>query len=183
MNCSICNENLNSTNKTGLCHKHYQVKWRSEHKDYMKLKKKEYEKNNKQKIQLIKKNHYTQNKQHILKNQQEWYESNKTKLESRYNKAKSTSKQRKIDFNLTFEEYESLIKSATCHYCKSDLSNMVGHGLDRVNSEVGYNIDNVLPCCNTCNKARNTFFTVKEWEVAIKAILNLREENEQYKKV
>lgn len=68
-------------------------------------------------------------------------------------------------------------------YCKTDLTDMVGHGLDRVNAEVGYNINNVLPCCNTCNKARNTFFTVEEWEVAMKAILNLRGQNERNKEV
>lgn len=181
--CSVCNKELKSTNESGLCAKHYQIQWRLAHPGYAHQKVLEYNSKNTKKLKEAKKKYFENNKDHLIQKGKEWYEGVKTTLDYRYKKAKSTSKQRKIDFNLTFEEYKTIIKSATCHYCNTDLSNMVGHGLDRVSSEAGYNIDNVLPCCNTCNKARNTFFTVKEWKVAMKAILNLREENERCQKV
>lgn len=178
LNCSICSKELNQPNNSGLCKQHYQAKWRSENKEHIKLKKKEYEFKNKDKIKSQKKAYTEESKIYFKQKNKEWYDANKTDLKNRYNKAKSGAKQRDIEFNISFEEYENLIKSATCHYCPAKLDNNVGHNMDRISYEIGYNINNVLPCCNICNKARNTFFTVEEWEVAMKAILKLRAENE-----
>lgn len=54
----------------------------------------------------------------------------------------------------------------SCYYCNVEPDQKVTdrpgrngiyiyNGLDRVNNELGYEIENVVPCCGTCNKAKN----------------------------
>lgn len=38
-----------------------------------------------------------------------------------------------------------------CWYCGREIKTI---GLDRANNEIGYKIDNLIPCCATCNKAK-----------------------------
>ena len=54
---------------------------------------------------------------------------------------------------ITKEEYFSLTEKP-CHYCGSVIES-VGSGLDRIDSSKGYRLDNVVPCCGTCNKMKN----------------------------
>ena len=59
-----------------------------------------------------------------------------------------TEERRNIDFTLTKEQYEELIYKS-CYLC--GFKNIVGNGLDRQDTSKGYSIENVLPCCSTCN--------------------------------
>ncbi|MCK4640622.1 MAG: hypothetical protein KAU06_04730 [Candidatus Marinimicrobia bacterium] len=71
---------------------------------------------------------------------------------------------RKLSFELTKDEFR-LITKKSCHYCGSEPTNMHGanncngkynySGLDRVDSSKGYTIDNVVPCCKICNRAKS----------------------------
>jgi hypothetical protein len=55
-------------------------------------------------------------------------------------------------FSLTLAEFAAL-HTHPCYRCGSD--NLGGGvGLDRVNSQGGYHLGNVLPCCGPCNVAR-----------------------------
>lgn len=83
-------------------------------------------------------------------------------INTRYRKYRSNAKVRGIPFNISFEEF-SEITSKDCKYCGeppqpvSDPNlpskyNM--NGVDRVNSDLGYEINNVVPCCKHCNKAK-----------------------------
>lgn len=38
-----------------------------------------------------------------------------------------------------------------CHYCGEEI---VGIGIDRVNNKIGYQVDNIVPCCAWCNKMK-----------------------------
>lgn len=78
---------------------------------------------------------------------------NKT-LKSRYLRLRTGAKRRGIDVSLSFEEYATLT-SLLCYYCDGELPK-VGHGLDRVNSDLGYTLDNVRPCCSVCNTAKSS---------------------------
>ena len=53
---------------------------------------------------------------------------------------------RGIEFNLTPEQLEEVFKN-NCVYCGTD--NKIG--VDRIDSLDSYNIDNIQPCCTTCN--------------------------------
>ena len=65
-------------------------------------------------------------------------------------------------FNLTFEEFEHIIRQP-CFYCKNPpqcknntrfSKQFQCNGIDRINSEKGYVLDNVVPCCEQCNRAK-----------------------------
>ncbi|MCB0410535.1 MAG: hypothetical protein KDD29_09975 [Flavobacteriales bacterium] len=81
-----------------------------------------------------------------------------------YNRYLQTAKKRKLDFQLTREEFKNLT-SKDCHYCGSNPSlkvkgkrsngEYIFNGLDRMDSNAGYALSNVVPCCKTCNYAKN----------------------------
>jgi hypothetical protein len=74
------------------------------------------------------------------------------------------AKARGLAWELTDEEFNDLT-SQRCRYCDCPPSNMHRHGgenghfvyngIDRVDNTRGYTSDNVVPCCSTCNRAKN----------------------------
>lgn len=70
--------------------------------------------------------------------------------------------QRNYNFDLTHEEFTSIVKS-NCHYCGIEPSREASYkgeddllnGVDRVDNDKGYSIDNVVPCCSICNQAKH----------------------------
>lgn len=67
-------------------------------------------------------------------------------------------------WNLSDELFKKLT-SSNCYYCGSPPSStysvstkwstLTYNGIDRVNSRLGYEPDNVVPCCKRCNVAKN----------------------------
>ena len=75
---------------------------------------------------------------------------------------KRHAKRRGFAWSLTFDEVSNIINKP-CYYCgavnsnKKITKNCQGfsyNGIDRVNSLKDYTIDNVVPCCDFCNKAK-----------------------------
>ena len=50
-------------------------------------------------------------------------------------------------FELTFEEF-MFYWQKPCIYCGIEIETI---GIDRINSSVGYKLDNCVPCCTRCN--------------------------------
>ena len=89
---------------------------------------------------------------------------------------------RQLTFNISREEFEKLI-FLDCHYCgrKPSQSVKIGkdykewhptfryNGIDRVDNLKGYEIGNLVPCCNQCNKARRdtSYNEFLEWARAV----------------
>jgi hypothetical protein len=73
---------------------------------------------------------------------------------------KHIAKRRKLEWNISEEEYTELRKMK-CHYCYESL-NETGTGLDRKDNSKGYILDNVVPCCCHCNRTRSDHFTYEE---------------------
>lgn len=69
---------------------------------------------------------------------------------NKYYRIRFSAFQRGIEFDLLFEDYEPL-HGKSCHYCNSDST-----GLDRIDSDGGYTLDNVVPCCKHCNYAKGS---------------------------
>lgn len=83
------------------------------------------------------------------------------------------------EFALTRDQFSSLL-FAPCNYCGTDpcnqyLASSPGHtgtrakdilvfynGVDRVDSTLGYTLDNVVTCCALCNQAKNDL-SLKDW--------------------
>jgi len=96
----------------------------------------------------------------------------------RFTEAKHTAKKREIIWDLTLEEYSALI-TIPCHYCENKLGQPVKRsiGLDRLDSNKGYEPNNVVSCCYVCNCIKNEFLTPEETKAAVRAILEVRERN------
>lgn len=66
-------------------------------------------------------------------------------------------------FELTFEQFFN-ISIQNCHYCNAEPSRkaiymketIMINGIDRKNNAIGYIMDNCVPCCWSCNKAKGT---------------------------
>lgn len=88
--------------------------------------------------------------------------------ESRYQYSLQLSARRKKSWAISFENYLQLIKKP-CHYCFGPLSQF-GVGLDRKDSSLGYELDNVVPCCGDCNMIKGRALSYDEMVIAMKAI-------------
>lgn len=60
------------------------------------------------------------------------------------------------EFTLTDKEALDLIKSEECHYC-GGIEEGFTNGIDRIDSDNGYERDNTVTCCRRCNMMKNTF--------------------------
>jgi hypothetical protein len=133
--------------------KDYQKKWTKENEEYYKEQQKKYREKNREYLKEYHRQNYQENVEQIKQLRRE---RNKNKpsisksLNQRYDTAKKKSQKRNRIFDITFEQYESLIQPNKCHYCNSPL-NKTGTGLDRKDNKKGYSIDNVVPCCARCN--------------------------------
>jgi len=83
-----------------------------------------------------------------------------------YNHYYDGATSRGFEWNLTKEEFNKLIHS-DCYYCgakPTEIQSLKRHnktnvpilvnGIDRVDSNKGYTIDNCVPCCTTCNRMK-----------------------------
>lgn len=89
------------------------------------------------------------------------------------------AKKRGIKWDLT-KDFVKKITRLPCSYCGSEPSNVgsgssngsyVYSGMDRVDSYLGYTVDNIVPCCSTCNKAKMQM-SVSEFFEWIKRVVN-----------
>ena len=86
-------------------------------------------------------------------------------IRSLFGDCRRSSKKRKIDFDLKFEEYKSLC-ILKCYYCNSEpslrkIKNPTGiplptNGIDRKDSSKGYTKENSVSCCWLCNNIKNS---------------------------
>lgn len=101
-------------------------------------------------------------------------------LRATYGNYKSRAKKIDKSFELTLEEFEKLT-NLNCDYCgsapstrcirKNYYGTSIGNGLDRVDNNLGYTTENVVPCCILCNKAKGSI----SYEDFIKWLNNLCE--------
>jgi hypothetical protein len=113
-----------------------------------------------------------------IKNRKEFGYANSRKI---YSQKKRDAKNRGIDFEITFDDFRT-ISSKNCFYCNVEplQSNDFGlqtygvykyNGMDRVNPAIGYKLDNIVPCCWNCNKAKSSL-SQDEFKSLIRNIYN-----------
>ena len=80
----------------------------------------------------------------------------------------TTRRSRNLCWELTRDQAVSQWPNECCHYCNAAPSQSRSgsksrpqdavkfNSLDRLDSALGYTIDNVVPCCKICNFAKNT---------------------------
>lgn len=132
--------------------------YNQKHKEYFKQKRKEYESQNVEKMR-------------------EQRRRDRHKLNARYLKYKLGAEERNLSFELTLDDFDR-ITSHPCFYCGELSEDEFGHkfvGIDRVNSDEGYVIANVIPCCAICNRMKSNY-TMYDWLKKLKQIVTHLEE-------
>lgn len=95
------------------------------------------------------------------------------RLTSRYSFYKSNAKVRGLIFNLSLEDFNDITKEP-CYYCggyNGKFDSVPFSGVDRIDSNKGYVQDNVIPCCEVCNKMKNNL-SQDVWIQHMQKILN-----------
>ncbi len=129
----------------------YNKKYRELHKkdisDYMK--------------EYMRKDRLKNPSKHIERNKV-WRQKNKEKVrlyskkrnatpECRYSDYKSRAKKKGREFELSFDEFVSLL-NGKCYYCDTNWK----IGVDRKDNNVGYTKPNSVSCCWSCNKFKRS---------------------------
>lgn len=74
-----------------------------------------------------------------------------------YRSYKSGARKRNLEFQLSLDKFINLI-SQNCFYCNSKPNNnyreLLYNGIDRLDNNIGYNIENCVPCCWLCNRIK-----------------------------
>jgi hypothetical protein len=106
---------------------------------------------------------------------------------------KRHASERNLEFHLTYEEFKNLLQQK-CHYCDTPPSQIyritkpgtdevrtgvpiLYNGIDRIDSSVGYTLDNTLTACKHCNKGKmeQTYDQFLQMVIKIYNNLNLKE--------
>lgn len=93
----------------------------------------------------------------------DYYENNRTEFRIRMNKYRMTlvgqyheylksAKKRNYEFLLSKDDCLSFFNT-DCYYCNGKIN---GLGIDRIDNDKGYTLDNVVPCCYRCNIMKHT---------------------------
>lgn len=86
-----------------------------------------------------------------------------------FSRIKKDARAANREFSIKLEEFRYLSQQ-NCYYCGGAPANLITYrgqnsftfryfmysGLDRINNEVGYTRQNVVPCCIICNRAKNS---------------------------
>lgn len=89
---------------------------------------------------------------------------NKNIPQSRFTTYQWGAKIRKLSFDLSLEEF-MLFWNKPCYYCENEID---GIGLDRKDSSIGYNLNNIVPCCWRCNKSKSDQTTYQFIQMCLK---------------
>lgn len=99
---------------------------------------------------------------------------------SLYASYKFSAKKRGYVFEITNDVFQKII-SSPCHYCGVEKSNKISqesrskytnhvyvveyNGVDRKHNDMGYTIENCVPCCSLCNMAKKAmpYLSFIEW--------------------
>lgn len=95
-------------------------------------------------------------------------------LKGRYRTARYTAHKRGISFQIFFDDYCDLVEPNVCEYCEGPLPPS-GGALDRVDTSLPYTLENVVPCCHSCNSIKGEHLSYEEAKAAISAVYGLRD--------
>jgi len=101
-------------------------------------------------------------------------------VHGRYQVYRQGAKNRNLDFELTRDEF-AIITEKPCHYCGeySDVYfDKPYSGIDRVDSSIGYVVNNVVPCCTMCNRMKLDY-NINTWVEKMKKILSHLEDTNE----
>jgi hypothetical protein len=141
------------------CHNESSRKSESKYKQT----RKKWRENNSEEYKKLKQEYYIKNKDKILDGNKKWFQTQKGRLTS----YKNNALHRNIDWNLSDKEFFSFWQKP-CFYCNEEISTI---GIDRIDSLLPYNIDNIVPCCYQCNIIKMDY-SLEEFKIRVMKIYN-----------
>lgn len=112
------------------------------------------------------------NKARVMKDKRPYKRAYAKTPRGRYHKYTESAKKRGIIFSLSFEDFESIVIQP-CKYCGDYSDNLKISGVDRIDSDKGYEISNCIPCCTFCNQAKSDYSVQYFLEKAKKIVAKL----------
>lgn len=100
--------------------------------------------------------YFQKNKSKIMKKRSSYKKAYSKTARGKYHKYTWSSKKRNISFNLTFGEFNDIV-SKPCWYCGEFSDEIELCGVDRLDNNLGYTVDNCIPCCTFCNQAKSNY--------------------------
>lgn len=92
-------------------------------------------------------------KKRLYKDYKDYYDNWRKSLGGRYSRIKNDAiNKRGKSFNISKQEYIDNFWDKKCIYCGRDSFG----GIDRVDNNIGYEINNCVPCCWDCNTMKRT---------------------------
>lgn len=187
MKCFIdgCTKESRAKYKSSLCSLHCTQKWRDKNPElskkrslesYYKFRDKRLleNKTNEGKAYKLQWHHKTKYRRKDLINKNN-YNAHR-QLGSRYSTLKGQAKRRGFKVFITKEQFIEIV-NAKCYYCNGPLPE-TGSGLDRIESNKHYTLENVIPCCGVCNRLKCHLLTKNEMTEVIKLLKILRKTEE-----
>lgn len=97
---------------------------------------------------------------------EKWTRRWRATFKGRYDILRSRARWQELAMDISFDQFVGLTPFP-CYYCGGDRSDT--WGLDRVDSALGYVMENVRPCCRRCNLAKNnmTELEFRTWATAL----------------
>ena len=136
--CKACQKAHYKANKENVC-----------------AKRKTYHESNRDKVNALHKAYREANKDQISAYKKAHNQSQRGK----YTSYKRSAKQRGIPFDLTFDEFITFWQQ-DCNYCKRPVPTI---GIDRIDSSIGYMLENCVSCCTICNYMKLDY-SLEEWQ-------------------
>lgn len=147
------------------------AEYRSTHKEAKAAQDKKYAQEHKEQIQQYQKEYREIHRLSNSEYQKQYREKNKERLSeykksphNRYMVYKRNAEKRNLNFDMSEDEFLSISK-LPCIYCGEYSDTYCGeqfNGVDRIDSSIGYQKDNCVPCCATCNKMKMEY-DVNNW--------------------
>lgn len=98
--------------------------------------------------------YYKQNKKRMRLQNKKRQKKNRTTPHGKYLAYRARARHKKLEFELSEIDFALLI-SSPCFYC-SEIQ-LSFNGVDRVDSDKGYTMDNSVSCCSQCNRMKQIF--------------------------
>lgn len=121
-------------------------KWQKENRESISKKQKIYQEKNREKIKKDKAKYYIENKESKLAYEKLY----KQTASGRFCTYKSSAKERNLEFSITLEQFAEFWNKP-CGYCGEEIETI---GIDRIDNVKGYTLENIISCCETCNRMK-----------------------------
>lgn len=176
--CKLKKREYYNRNKKEILQKHSE--YREEHKEEKAARDKRYAQEHKEQIQQYQKEYRDEHKLSSAEYQRQYRIKNKDRLDEykksphvRYTVYQRNAKNKNRNFDLSEDDFIE-ISNQPCVYCGEYSDTYNGepfNGIDRIDSNLGYFIDNCVPCCATCNRMKMDL-DVDDWMGKMKQIIN-----------